>query len=332
MSGEIYEVSECETCEGKLRITYKEEASWMTNLENKDGTFLNALSFIPTPRQVEGLRLLSASAIRSDAEGNKYVQTKGGEDSWKMFCQKAPWKDSVVPEGNVNSLRENADGYFAFVRGGTPREAKLPMSLNGVLIKFDDKYGKDRFNLFQGKAEDVEKLLQDFLAFRYEKEISILKAIAADMKKGGSGEPLTTRLPEDLKLTTALLQKCADNLDDENKLHDVGLALVSFCQSWDVESIHSGTLTPNFSVPSPLFQTRVIVRDGVKLFKFLFNLMETSQTKHAKVETIEKWFKAYSRVVENSTEAFKPKRRSTYIYLDGMARPRSHATTIILPL
>ena len=327
---DVYRVEPCEECEGKFNITYSEEAQWMTNPQKKDIKFVSQLSFIPISRHVDFLRTLSNNAIKKKEDGKKYVESKLGSQ-WDAFCEMAPWNrfgKGVVPAGNVADLR--IANYFAFVRDGGPQDLKFPMSvgpngpsmgLNGVLIKFDEKYGAERFNLFQGSEDDVNTMLQDFITFRDANENDILKAIVDHMNDGvkhNDGVGQDEGEENDYVRMRDFLNTIHKHLPG-NKLCDIGLALTSFCQSWDVKTLDTTSEpTANFSVPSPHFQTRVIVKDGVALCKFLMNNMPGD--KEDTFREIETWFKAYSRSIKELTKSFvdaDPTYSGKFINLDG---------------
>jgi len=333
MSGQdVYSVEPCERCEGKFNITYSEEARWMTNPQKKDKEFVTQLSFIPTSRHVDFLRTLSNNAIKTNEEGKKYVESKI-KSQWVAFCEMAPWNGKfgtgMVPAGKVTELRNN-NNYFAFVRDGGPKDFKFPMSvgpkgpsmgLNGVLIKFDEKYGPERFNLFQGSEDAVNTMLQDFITFRDANENDILKAIVDHMNDGvqhNQGVDEDEGEENDYVRTRNFLNTIHKYLGGK-KLCDIGLALTSFCQSWDVKTLDTTSEpTANFSVPSPHFQTRVIVKDGVALCKFLMNNMPGD--KEDTFREIETWFKAYSRSIKELTTSFvdaDPTYSGKFINLDG---------------
>ena len=349
MSSDVYSVSECKQCADGLTVAYSEqweksleEQQWMTYAEKTDFVFVRDLSYVPNLSQIDYFRALSSAAIKQDEDG-VYVASKGPKPVQHLFCEKAPWNK---PEAQ-RTVQVETNHHFAFVRDGADNDNKFPLSVpqgkppsmgpNGVLIEFDGTYGTQRFNLFQGSREDVQSLIDDFLRFRDENEISVLRCIVDHMRQGRASTPRPAHVTPDFVNATGLLERCLGLFEASSEessagvpktLRDVGLGLVSFCQTWDKDSFVSGKPpVANFSIPSPHFQTRVVILDGVKLFKRLMGA-EAGGNLETKVDEIGVLFTAYANTVRRVTDEFKKADYSKkFVYLDGM---RSRSTTSFL--
>jgi hypothetical protein len=88
-------------------------------------------------------------------------------------------------------------------------------------------------------------------------------------------------------------------------LSDMGLTFELFCQTWDVQ-----TFEPNFSVPSPHFQTCLIVTDRARLLGH----MQTIGTSGVGEEHIES-FETLSSMLTDKMGAYKNK----FVRVSGMA-------------
>ena len=131
-------------------------------------------------------------------------------------------------------------------------DTPIPGTLGGILRDFGPYGGRLRFNLFyeptQMKKSDfgfTKALLKDFLDDRDCNAVKIAKAIA-NLHSFSS-----------LHETIAALM---DVLPQTTPLEDVGLALESYCETWN---FNSGN--PNFKVAAPCFHTRLLIKDAKKL-------------------------------------------------------------------
>ena len=125
-------------------------------------------------------------------------------------------------------------------------------TLGGILREFGPYGGRFRFNLFykptQKNKSDfgfTKALLYDFLRDRDFHAVKIAKAIA-NLHSFSSLHETIAALMDVLPQTTSLI--------------DVGLALESYCETWD---FNSGN--PNFKVAAPCFHTRLLIKDANEL-------------------------------------------------------------------
>ena len=318
---------------------------WMTAGQYEDAEFIKKMSYVPDYQTIDLLRMISSGALEytttlsTDKKGQQiveenenmpFVRTKN-KNLWFKVCDKAPWFGQkyhpVVGDKEKSPLTfiQDYGKYPMHVNDGNV----VSMGLNGILAKFDERYGKKRFNLFQGSRQDVHKLLNDFLRFRDENEISVLSETYKHMNKMNKenfngvvySDEEYHEATQMLQITHGLL---AQESNQSKKLRDVGLGLVSFCQTWDKKNFKTGGHEANFSVPSPHFQTRVVVRDGLKLYKFLHK-------NEVEYESIRSWFKSYARISKKMTEAFLFGYEKKFVHLDGLRDdPKMFFATMLL--
>ena len=134
-------------------------------------------------------------------------------------------------------------------------DTPIPGTLGGILRNFGPYGGRLRFNLFykptQMNKSDfgfTKALLYDFLHDRDCYAVEIAKAIA-DLHPSSS-----------LHKTIAALMDVLKRNFYAFPLKDVGLALESYCETWD---FNSGN--PNFKVAAPCFHTRLLIKDANEL-------------------------------------------------------------------
>jgi len=163
-------------------------------------------------------------------------------------------------------------------------DAKMPYfgvsnGPNGVLTDCQDTYGENRINLFYKSKECTAQLLNDFISFRnahcdqifamFVKKLQAHKDAdyTIDITKKGD-LCLDIKFHEDFNnlcsLFTTLLEKNKKGIS----LKDMGLNLISYCQTW----LRGDTIgDAQFSVMSPHFQTRIYVVDDKKFMEAIDN-------------------------------------------------------------
>ena len=163
---------------------------------------------------------------------------------------------------------------FRFLKIPAP---PIPGTLGGVLKYFEKYGGRFRFNLFYqplGETPNAQNqpdfgytkaLLMDFLKERNEYQISIAKAIAKTNAESMKNSPKNnSTAPSSLHETIAKLMDKSNKFDFKN----VGLALKSYCESWDPQG------TPNFTIAAPCFHTRLLVTNVQNLCDACCNHVE----------------------------------------------------------
>lgn len=215
---------------------------------------------------------------------------------------------------------------------------KNPSMGPNVISNFSFDADFPKVNLFQGSTKHVQMMLAAFFDYRKTHERAIFKkivdAMALPAAKDGviTGVDQTdgnfsytdeignvTRIDHPDYVKTAEVLNCVNTrleTKDEATLADFGLKLVSFCQTWDVEKGSAGDyslglgeeMLPNFSVPSPHFQTRVVVADEEQLTRCLNGNGKTSD--HVA---------AYARNADALTQLFKDRSyEGKFVNLDAL--------------
>jgi hypothetical protein len=150
------------------------------------------------------------------------------------------------------------------------------------------------------------------VAEAYSRVVRLAEAIGTDVitqdaleKKGKAVDGEGVR-PHFLNTITMLacVEECLGR-DSRLKLSDMGLTFELFCQTWDVV-----TGKPNFSVPSPHFQTCLIVTDREKLLGHM-GTVSTSVVGNEHVES----FETLSRMLGLKMSEYEKK----FVRVSGMA-------------
>lgn len=161
--------------------------------------------------------------------------------------------------------------------------------------------GEPRVNLFHEDENTTFELLERFMETREAKANEIIRAIIEEMKENN----VTIAM-----FTSYLFQM----IEQKNTGFDFvasGLGLVSFCQTWD-----PATLRPNFSVPSPHFQTKLVVTDPTT-FRNAVQSMTTGNKKED--DSVCEGLKNYAERNANLLEAFgKAGYRKKFVCLDDL--------------
>lgn len=147
---------------------------------------------------------------------------------------------------------------------------------NGILVDCNKEYGKSRINLFYPE-DDWPNLLNDYLAFRNENVEVIFAHYCNKFREHDVNYKFDVRGPDkesnklavDLRPHYSKARKLLCAVEAEvnkgNKLSDLGIGVISFCQTWLRNDTRNGPAkvgNAQFSVMSPHFQTRFYVANG----------------------------------------------------------------------
>ena len=230
---------------GATPIKYKTLAKLesCTNAAKADQRFIDKLAYVPTREEVGQIAEAVNAALASD--GNIEIKTgikvAAGTKSLPFLNFSPEQKFVVKPDIKKSPLYSS-------------KNSDIPSSMGPNLFSSDAFNIGDtpRANLFQGSYEDVREMLASLMEFRRENEGSIVEIIRKSM------DTVVDALA--YNGTVTLLKKV---LGAKGSLESKGLGLVSFCQTWDLADDK-----PNFSLASPHFQTRVIIKNAQKFFEF----------------------------------------------------------------
>ena len=243
--------------------TKPQKVPWWLIPQVEDRAFISELSFSPSYSEATSLcfKGKGSAVALPNGDGTSLVTiVKDGQGGFKtsnMHGKNSPFWKFGVSLLDGEKISNDRKGKYDFAID----HDKIPLSLtntgpsmgpNGVLREFPEE---PRINIFQDDIASAVTMLGEFMNFRDANENLVLKKIVELMgKKLSSSNDSFDHVRE-------IFEQCAKH---EGPLCDIGIGLRSFCQTWDVERG-----TPNFSVPSPHFQTRVYVMDGGKLYDFL---------------------------------------------------------------
>ena len=146
---------------------------------------------------------------------------------------------------------------------------------NGVLTDCQNTFGKNRMNLFYESKEKTKALLDGVLKARNANANALfgmycdsLNNFRTSFKKDPTkNETIPQELHADYTNVCDMFTKLQGALKESNDLATVGLGVNSFCQTWLRKGSKVGDA--QFSVMSPLFQTRHFIADDAKVSAIL---------------------------------------------------------------
>ena len=147
---------------------------------------------------------------------------------------------------------------------------------NGVLLECQDVelYGTNRINLFYSDENLVNKLLSDYLRFRNDNIVEIFEQFVKSMVDRKSTYQLNSEnskrgyLANNLRPKYNLVCEMLQHVLAETRtssLAELGIGVVSFCQTWMSKPDGKADYETQFSIMSPHFQTRFHVVNDDKL-------------------------------------------------------------------
>jgi|EP00505_MAST-04D_sp_SCG-Rhode-Island_P003449 hypothetical protein len=208
---------------------------------------------------------------------------------------------------------------------------------NGVLVDCHGKYGKNRINLFY-PSDDWPNLLRDYLAFRdcnvaiifsrYCKKLRDhdgnykIDLRGADNDQNKLGVDLRPHYSKACQLLSAVE---AEANKGKKTLGELGIGVISFCQTWLRNDTRKGPAkvgAAQFSVMSPHFQTRFFVADQQLLRAGLANNGDITLDHYRSYVAISIHFgelmqKEYG--TDNPADVEVGKTGQSFVHLDGLA-------------
>jgi len=318
----------------------------LKKLNEIEAESINSVSFVPTDDEINYLYKVSTDALEY------LVQKKRGPTLSKAY--KLPGKigllpDSFDPDDTILSKggRGQLTGHPHFI---TPLKINAEISVikdpvmplggtsngpNGVLTDCQSKYGKNRINLFQKDKETTKKLLDDYLRLRDKNINDIFGLFVGSLEKGKTDNymrndatktQLEKNLHGDYDNVTKMMSLINDKLQKNKtlKLDDMGIGVVSYCQTWLSKGIDNTTGRQymkngeaHFSVMSPHFQTRFYVKDLKKLRKSI----------NVEVDHIP----SYINLIEHFTSIMQKDYKGSFIHLDRLQKHLNGADVAVTP-
>ena len=305
----------------------------LEKLNKIEAESINSVSFVPTDDEINYLYQASANALIDLEEKKRGPRLS---KAYKLPAAFGLLPDSFDPDDTILSRGGRGDltGEPKFI---TPlplsdeisviKDQAMPLGgtsngPNGVLFDCQGKYGKNRINLFQEDKETTKKLLDDYLGLRNENINAIFGLFVDSLKKGKENNYMrndTTKSQLEEKLhqhydnVTKMMSLINDRLQEEKTLDDMGIGVVSYCQTWLSKGIDKKTNETykkngeaHFSVMSPHFQTRFYVKD-------LENLRESINVEFNHIES-------YINLIEHFTSIMQEDYKESFIHLDGLQK------------
>jgi len=208
---------------------------------------------------------------------------------------------------------------------------------NGILVDCNGKYGKNRINLFY-PSDDWPNLLRDYLAFRDYNVAVMFSRYCKKLRDHDGNYKFDLRgvdndqnkLAVDLrphysKACQLLSAVEAEANKGEKTLGELGIGVISFCQTWLRNDTRKGPAkvgNAQFSVMSPHFQTRFYVADGTLLSAALASNGDITLEHLKSYIIISKHFgkkmqKEYG--THNPADVEVGKTGQAFVHLDGLA-------------
>tara|TARA_B110000483_G_scaffold80470_1_gene100105 strand:+ start:4515 stop:6428 length:1914 start_codon:yes stop_codon:yes gene_type:complete len=258
-------------------------------------TFDGKLSFVPNGEDIKNL-CNKATEAHVDIMNKKRTPLLSKSFDLSANCGLCP--ESLNPDDTVlsqlgrksevkNQTYAIIDNRTITLAGGKGNSSFGPncvmYNCNGVI------------NLFDCEPQNLQQGVREFLGFRNENSLNILKAYTAKLTKHreigykvalGKDDAIVGDVRHHydvlVEMYSILAQLCKDN-----NIHEYGLGIQSYCQTW----MRNGNKASHaqFSVMSPHYQTRVIIKDP-HLLKFM--LGRYMESKNVQCD-IEHFFTAY---------------------------------------
>jgi len=248
----------------------------ISKISDLEKFYIDTVSFIPTNKEIEYLILISNSANRelkvlqdkslnkSDDE-KKTIRDSINNTLLSKIKVLIPitfnLNDTILVKTGLNpdtTKIELQNNYLYIINDRDIPFEKTSNGPNGVLVNTNSNlYGMNRINLFHKSIKSTKKLLKKYLSSRNKNINNIFELFVGKLNtySGNDIDMLNV-----IKMFNIILL----NVQSGKKLYDCGISVVSFCQTW-MKKDYIGL--PQFSVPSPHFQTRFYVNNIKKLIK-----------------------------------------------------------------
>ena len=243
---------------------------------------INELSFVPTPGEIQ--KLNNIAGVANTAILNKerttllsrIAELEFSKD--KNLCPESlnPNDTKIVTDGKKKGTIFDSEEKHMTVLNDLMMTYENSWGPNGVLLECQDAklYGTNRINLFYSDENLVKKLLSDYLRFRNDNIVKIFSQYVNNMVDRQSTYQLNSQdsakgyLADKLRPKYDLVCEMLQHVLFRTKfvpLADLGIGVVSFCQTWMSKPDGKANYKTQFSVMSPHFQTRFHVVNDEKL-------------------------------------------------------------------
>ena len=322
------EIAKAKSREFYKKVYYQKQNEQLEKLKEIEAESINSVSFVPTDDEINDLYQASTDALKD------LVEKKRGPRLSKLHF--VPGSIGLLPDSlnpNDTILSRGGRGEVGYITPLTIndeisviKDRAMPLGgtsngPNGVLIDCQKKYGRNRINLFQKDKKTTKELLDDYLNLRNKNINAIFGLFVESLQKGKEGnymrnDTTNSRLEEKLHdhydNVTNMMSLINDKLQ-EKTLDDMGIGVVSYCQTWLRMGVDKNTGNPyekngnaHFSVMSPHFQTRFYVKDLEKLresIKVEFNHIQS-----------------YINLIEHFTSIMQDEYKGSFIHLDKLQK------------
>ena len=243
---------------------------------------INELSFVPTFDEIRMLNMIADTA--NTAINNKKRTTllsKVANQDFskdKNLCPESlnPNDTVIVTDGKKLGLVFDSEEKRMTVLNDLVMTYDNSWGPNGVLLECQDVelYGTNRINLFYSDENLVKKLLSDYLRFRNDNIVEIFEQFVKSMVDRKSTYQLNSEnskrgyLANNLRPKYNLVCEMLQHVLAETRtssLAELGIGVVSFCQTWMSKPDGKADYKTQFSIMSPHFQTRFHVVNDDKL-------------------------------------------------------------------
>jgi len=245
---------------------------YVNELEEIDNDSIKMMSFVPNKDTRTKLINISNKLT------NKLTNiTK--DESVKQYLSKTPKiiPDSYKPQDTIlvklGKKETIGNKYFKVINDRNIPFYGKSNGPNGVLVEFDNEYGINRVNLFYESEKETCKLLNDYLTMRNENINEIFNMFVEKLKLHLHNKDtdvdynkLTDPQKTDYTNVVNMFTNINDKIKNNMKLEELGIGVVSFCQTWarrinGVDEVNEEKPQPQFSIMSPHFQTRFYVKN-----------------------------------------------------------------------
>lgn len=246
-------------------------------IEDLENFYINTVSFVPTKQQINCLLMLSESANKElknyqkkildlTNDEKKNIRDSIGNTLLSKIKVLIPTtfniNDTILVQvgNNPNTLDKVTlkNNYLYVINDRDIPFVTTSNGPNGILTNCNSNvYGMNRMNLFNKSLKSTNKLLNNYLISR-NKYINEIFELFVNKLKTYSGDDIN------MINVVYMYNNILENVLSGKKLKDCGISVVSFCQTWmKKDSIG----LPQFSVPSPHFQTKFYISNSKKLKK-----------------------------------------------------------------
>lgn len=230
---------------------------------------IEALSFVPSNMAALYKQSNAANTAILKRVRNNLLSNKWDDPNSENLCPASLNPDDTIlcklARGDVGPGATILDDNFAVISDMNMPLGGGSCGVNGVLYRCNsEEYGERRINLVGHMKETTLKLGRDYIAFRDSRLPEIFKLYVENLCSFIGDSTLPEEYHEAYSSTCELMSTVLKAGGDFSTitLKDLGISVVSFCQTWQKgEKVGEA----QFSVMSPHFQTRFYISDTSKL-------------------------------------------------------------------